>query len=168
MKPSEAIRDETRFFKELVPVEGTDSELGLNIIRAGRMLLDRISDCLRKADMSESQFNVLVVLESSPKGLNMCEVARRMLVSRAGMSGLVKGLEAKGWVSRHPVPNDARAACLKITPAGVAAFEAILPTHFEHVHRGVNCLTEAEKLDLIQVLTRLRGHLAEERAASGK
>lgn len=168
MNRSDAIADEARFFTELIPVEGIDSEVGLNIIRAGRLLSDRTADYLRRAGMSEAQFNVLVVLESAPDGLVMCEVARRMLVSRAGMSGVVKGLEAKGWVRRLPVPGDARAWRLVATPEGVAALEAVLPEHFAHVHWAVNCLSDSEKAALIRILTRLRGHLVEGRRAAGK
>ncbi|MBI5136476.1 MAG: MarR family transcriptional regulator [Nitrospirae bacterium] len=165
---AEAIIDETRFFTELIPVAGADSETGLNVMRAGRLLLDRTADYLRRAGMSEAQFNVLVVLESAPDGLVMCEVARRMLVSRAGMSGVVKGLEGKGWVSRHPVPGDARAWRLTATASGLAALEAVLPEHFSHVHWAMSCLSNTEKADLIRILTRLRGHLVAGRAAAGR
>ncbi len=168
MNPSDAVRDEARFFTELIPAEGVDSELGLNIIRAGRLLQDLHADALRDAGMTGAQFNVLVVLESAMDGLNMCDVARRMLVSRAGMSGVVKGLEAKGWIGRHPVPGDARAARLKITDAGLAALSAVLPSHFDYVHHAVNCLNDDEKQTLIRLLSRLRGHLIAARAACGK
>ncbi len=168
MTPSDAVRDEERFFTELIPAAGVDSEVGLNLIRAGRLLQDRHADSLRGAGMTEAQFNVLVVLESAADGLNMCDVARRMLVSRAGMSGVVKGLEAKGWIGRHPVPGDARAARLKITEAGLAALEGVMPGHFDYVHNAVACLNDDEKQTLIRLLSRLRGHLVQARAACGK
>lgn len=165
MAKIDPIHDEARFFTELIPAEGVDSEVGLNIIRAGRLLSER-TGYLRDAGMSEAQFNVLVVLEGLVDGLMQTEVARRMLVSRANISGLVKGMLAKGWIFRHPVPGDRRAARLTVTEAGMAVLEGVMPAHFDHVHRAMACLDEADKRQLIDLLTRLRGHLAAERAAS--
>ena len=165
MAKTDPIHDEARFFTELIPVAGIDSEVGLNIIRAGRLLSDRTVGYLRAAGMSEAQFNVLVVLEGLEDGLMQTEVARRMLVSRANISGVVKGMLAKGWIFRHPVPGDRRAARLTVTEAGMAVLEGVMPAHFDHVHRAMACLDEPDKRQLIDLLTRLRGHLAAERAA---
>jgi len=161
-----AAEDEACFFKELIPAVGADSEVGLNIIRAADFLFDRARRVLAPFGMSEPQFNVLAVLETVPEGLTMCEMARRMLISRAGMTGLVKGMEAKGWIARGKVPGDARAVCLRITPAGLAILEQIMPNHLRSVEETVgDCFSDTEKAELIRLLTRLRGHLAEWRAA---
>jgi len=161
----DAIANEARFFTDLIPAAGVDSELGLNIIRAGRLLSDRAANYLRGVGMSEAQFNLLIVLEGVESCLMQTEVAQRMLVSRANICGLVKGMLAKGWIASHPVADDRRATRLTLAKEGAAILEAILPGHFEYVHQGMEPFSDDEKKQLITLLTRLRGHLVAQRSA---
>lgn len=166
--PSPAVHQERAFFRELIPVAGIDSEVALNIIRAGHFLLGDLAGNLRAHGMSEAQFNVLVVLEDVPEGLTMAQIARRMLVSRAGVSGVVRGLADEGWVVCHPCPEDARAVRVCLAAAGRERLESFLPGHLERVRDLVGtCYSRRDKETLVRLLTRLRERLAERRTRRG-
>jgi len=161
-----AVREERAFFRDLIPVAGVDSEAALSIVRAGHFLLAAFAANARAHGVSEPQVNVLVAVEDRPQGRTMAEIARCMLVSRAGILGVVRGLEEKGYVTCTPCTEDARALRVRITPAGQAVLDGMLPAHLALVDDLVgSCFTQAEKADLVRLLTRLREHVAARRAA---
>lgn len=160
----ESIEDEGRFFRDLVPAAGIDSEVALNVIRAGHFLLDGFAANFRTHGMSDAQFNVLVALEDAEDGRSMAEIARRMLISRAGVSGIVRGMTDKGWLRSRPCPGDARAVRVSLTPAGRLALERVLPSHLALVRALVgDGYTGREKQTLVRLLTRMRERLAARR-----
>jgi len=162
---AEAARREEGFFEELLPVAGLDSEVALNIVRAGHFLHAAFAQNARDHGLSDPQVNVLVAVEDLSDGLTMAQIARRMLVSRAGVLGVVRGLEGRGWVTTRPCPADGRALRVRITPAGQAMLDGLLPAHLRLVDALVgDCFTKPEKDDLVRLLTRLRAHLATRRA----
>lgn len=158
------MRDEGTFFQDVIPAAGLDSEVALNIIRAGHFLMDGFAANFRAHGLSDAQFNVLVVLEDVPGGLSMAEIARRMLISRAGVSGVVWGMADKGLVARRPCPGDARAVRVSLTRKGRETLEGVLPGHLGLVRALVGeGLATKEKETLVRLLTRLRERLAERR-----
>jgi DNA-binding MarR family transcriptional regulator len=160
-----AVHEERAFFRDLIPVAGVDSEAALSIVRAGHFLLGAFAANARAHGVSEPQVNVLVAVEDRPEGRTMAQIARCMLVSRAGILGVVRGLEEKGYVTCTPCPEDARALRVRITPAGQAVLDRMLPVHLALVDDLVGrCFTRAEKEDLVRLLTRLRERMAARRA----
>ena len=70
-------------------------------------------------DMTLPQFRVLVLIASSPERAN--RLAERAAVSRPSLTGLLDGLEARGWVQRVTVEGDRRGVSLEVTGEGAAA-----------------------------------------------
>jgi DNA-binding MarR family transcriptional regulator len=162
---AEAVRREEAFFDELLPVSGLDSEVALNIVRAGHFLEAAFAQNARAHGLSDAQVHVLVAVEDLEGGLTMAQIARRVLVSRAGVLGVVRGLEGRGWVTTRPCPADARALRVRITAAGQAMLDGMLPAHLRLVNDLVgDCFRKPEKDELVRLLTRLRAHLATRRA----
>ncbi|MFQ5509378.1 MAG: MarR family winged helix-turn-helix transcriptional regulator [Leptospirillia bacterium] len=156
---------EEAFFRELIPAAGINSEVMLNIVRAGNFLFDELAENFRAHGMSAAQFGVLVALEDADEGRTLADIARRMLVSRAGMTVLIRGLEHKGWIVRTPDPEDARAVRVRLGEAGKKRLAEVLPGHLERVEDMIgSCFTADEKKQLVRLLTRLRGSLAARRA----
>ena len=71
------------------------------------------------ADMTLPQFRVLTVIASSPERAN--RLAEKAAMSRPSLTGLLDGLEARGWVQRVNVEGDRRGVQLEVTLAGEAA-----------------------------------------------
>jgi DNA-binding MarR family transcriptional regulator len=160
-----AVREERAFFRDLIPVAGIDSEAALSIVRAGHFLLAAFAANARAHGVSEPQVNVLVAVEDRPEGRTMAEIARCMLVSRAGILGVVRGLEDKGYVTCTPCTEDARALRVRITRSGQAVLDTMLPGHLALVDDLVgSCFTRPEKEHLVGLLTRLRERMAARRA----
>src|SRR5512144_1573960 len=70
-------------------------------------------------DMTLPQFRVLSVIASSPERAN--RLAEKAAVSRPSLTGLLDGLETRGWVQRVTVEGDRRGISLEVTTEGAAA-----------------------------------------------
>jgi len=82
----------------------------------GARVLERSLD-----DITLPQFRVLMLIASSPERAN--RLAERAAVSRPSLTGLLDGLETKGWVQRVTVEGDRRGVSLEVTATGAAALE---------------------------------------------
>jgi DNA-binding MarR family transcriptional regulator len=85
--------------------------------RAVAFTARRLERCL--GDMTLPQFRVLSLVASSPERAN--RIAERAAVSRPSLTGLLDGLEARGWVRRVDVVGDRRGVLLEVTAAGTTA-----------------------------------------------
>jgi DNA-binding MarR family transcriptional regulator len=83
----------------------------------GARMIERALD-----DMTLPQFRVLSLIASSPERAS--RVAEKAAVSRPSLTGLLDGLEARGWVRRVEVDGDRRGVGLEVTSHGQAALRA--------------------------------------------
>jgi DNA-binding MarR family transcriptional regulator len=67
-------------------------------------------------DLTIPQFRVLALVATSPERAS--HIAERAAVSRPSLTGLLDGLEARGWVTRADVEGDRRGVLLTVTPTG--------------------------------------------------
>lgn len=72
--------------------------------------------------MTLPQFRVLALVARAPERAS--RLATAAAVSRPSLTGVLDGLEAKGWVRRGEVDGDRRGVTLAVTPAGRRALDA--------------------------------------------
>ena len=102
--------------------------------------------------LSPTQGQILALLRLRPDvGLRLSALAEALAVTPATASVAVRALTGKGLVDKTPVPGDARAVALTLTPDGqreaaraagwsdflLAAVEALTPSEQETFFRGV-------------------------------
>jgi DNA-binding MarR family transcriptional regulator len=86
----------------------------------------------------------------------MADLAERVLLTRSGLTGLVKRLEAAGLVERAPAQEDARGAFAVLTPLGIQRLRAAHRTHLASIRgRFTGQLSEAELAQLGALWRRL-------------
>src|ERR1700740_2055486 len=109
----------------------------MSAVRAGRVtdhpgdLLKRaqaplnaaMADVLREHGSTLAQYAVLTALEEEP-GLSNADLARRAFVTPQTMNQVLRELEQKGWVTRHPHPGHARIRQAHLTQTGRAVLRA--------------------------------------------
>jgi len=89
-------------------------------------------------------------------GLRMGELARRSRLSRQTMTTLVRSMEEKALVERHPDPEDGRATRIYLS-ARSRAFEPVANRVLASIDRRVRqLLSTAERDDLTRALNRLQ------------
>ena len=106
---------------------------GYLLKRAQAALNAAMTGALREHGATLSQYAVLTALDEEP-GLSNADLARRSFVTPQTMNQVLRELEQKGWVARHPHPGHARILQADLTPAGRTALGGC--------HRAVTAIEE--------------------------
>lgn len=111
----------------------------------------RVTDVLEAELQAErglplAWYDVLVQLSESADGaLRMQELARRVLLSKSGLTRLVDRMEQAGLVRRGQVESDRRGALAVLTPAGRDRLRNAAPVHLRGVEQSfTGLLTDDE------------------------
>ncbi|XVX18736.1 MarR family winged helix-turn-helix transcriptional regulator [Actinomycetota bacterium] len=81
---------------------------------------------LREHDLTWTGFVVLWVVWVWD-GMETRHAAEEAAISKATLTGVVKTLEQRGWISRATAEQDRRLVNLQLTPAGQALMEELYP-----------------------------------------
>ena len=150
------LREELKIGKPIEP--GHEVALALLLTREyiARILDEQV---FRKAGITDQQFNVLRILKGGPKeGYLIGEIKCRMIFRNADVPRLVNRLSDQGLVKRCENPRDRRGSRIRLTPKGDAFQDKVRPTH-ALVCEGIDgCLTDGERVSLLDLLERLRDH----------
>jgi DNA-binding MarR family transcriptional regulator len=102
------------------------------------------------------QFEILFLLEHSPGGLRMHEIAEAVGLSRSGLTYQVGQLEELGWVRRSQGESNSRAVVATLTEAGRERVSGLQDEHFAFVRgRAFGLLSEDELLLMTSILQRI-------------
>ena len=94
-------------------------------------------------------YEVLHAVASAPTGgIRMGDLAARVLLTRAGLSGLVDRLERARLVERRRCDRDARVTYAVPTPKGLKLLERAARTHRDAVRRGYTSRFDDAELEL--------------------
>jgi DNA-binding MarR family transcriptional regulator len=94
-------------------------------------------------------YDVLVQLTEAQRGLRMAELARRVLLSKSGLTRLVDRMAAQGFVRRRPSPEDGRGVYVVATNLGRAALRRASPGHLRGVSNHFTSVLTADELTVI-------------------
>jgi DNA-binding MarR family transcriptional regulator len=133
------------------------------LLRAHAVLVRDVDRELRAAhDLPLSWYDVLAVVAAEPAGrLRMGELAQRVMLTRAGLSGLVDRLERAHLVERRRCDGDARGTYAVVTGEGRRLLERAYPTHRDAVRTRYTGRFDDAELELV-------GHVWERVAASSR
>jgi MarR family transcriptional regulator for hemolysin len=97
--------------KELIELRAKQVEVYLMASRIVRAIDQRVTEGLaaQGLDVTSAQVNLLGVLVQARRPLAAAELARLMALSEVTVGRLVRTLAERGWVTREPDPEDARA-----------------------------------------------------------
>ena len=85
-------------------------------------------------------------------GMETRHAAEAAGISKATLTGVVKTLESRGWITRQVGENDRRLVNLALTPAGKAMMEELYPAFNAAESDVVACLSPPAALDLTRSL----------------
>jgi len=109
--------------------------------------------------LTSAQFNALLALRAGgAQGLRMGEIGARLVVTKSNVTRLVDRLEARGLAVRGD-DGDRRATVVRLTSAGEAALDALMPQYATAAARVIDCLDAGEKQTLVRLLRKLRHEL---------
>jgi DNA-binding MarR family transcriptional regulator len=85
--------------------------------------------------LTVTDFEVMRHLDGAPGGhMRRVDIAQRVGLTPSGVTRLLEGLHASGFVAKADCPEDARFTYATITPAGRRALKAAARTHLAAIH----------------------------------
>lgn len=106
------------------------AHIGMLLVRVGDNVLDAIDLDLASYGITESKLDLLILLtlHEANDQVSPSAIADRLGIRRATVTSLLDWLEKRDWVAREHSAKDRRMIYVKITPAGRALVEQVLPT----------------------------------------
>ena len=95
------------------------------------------------------QYAVLRALQDEP-GMDQVTLAQRVALDTSTTADIATRLEAKGWIVRELLPRRQRS--LRLTPAGQAVLDEMLPRVQPMYEQLVQVLNDTERAQLVQLL----------------
>jgi len=130
----------------------------VSFLRSHAAITRELSMQLQRAhDLTLNDYEVLLHLSRADGGmLRRVDLAERVLLTASGITRLLEGLEASGYVCKQTCPSDARVSYAKLTDAGAAKLREAGVTHL----RGIDELftgrySGSELATLAELLARL-------------
>ncbi|MEW6732404.1 MAG: MarR family transcriptional regulator [Acidobacteriota bacterium] len=106
--------------KQGKPFTSLEEEVLLNIQRTADMFTRTITERLKPAGISPTQYNVLRILRGAgDEGLSCSEIAERMVTKDPDITRLLDRLEDRELVTRTRQQQDRRVITVRITSAGL-------------------------------------------------
>lgn len=117
----------------------------------------------RLGGISLAQFEILLVLEQTPQGMRMHEVAETVGVSRSGLTYQIGQMEKLGWVQRVSDPENSRAVVATLTDAGKERVTGLQEHHFQLVRERIFGLLDESELKLVtSIMQRIAASASQE------
>ncbi len=111
-------------------------------------------------DINPARYSLLRALYFSPeKKLPQNQVAREMGTSPPNVTQLLDALERDGLVERVINRENRRITYARLTESGVAKCDQMVPAMVQFMDTSVEALSQNEKVELKQLLFKLRVHL---------
>lgn len=132
-------------------------ETTLILLRVASDVMEGMSSNFSRHGMSQGRFVVLSLLDrnGATGSLLPSEIADKLNVTRATVTGLLDSLEKDGYIQRRAHPEDRRAISVYLTDDGRKFLEQISPQHYRRIAGLMAHLSEEERSVLIQLLTKV-------------
>ena len=145
-------------FKELMARSERDwdaSRAVVSLLRADSKSAQTLERALGQAGLSLPQFNVLMVLASSPEGLMpVFELNAQLVSTPPNTSWLSDRMQEKGLVRKSRSAEDGRVVILELTEKGWKALGKAAPLVFEAERALLRGFSRTELRNLGELLTR--------------
>lgn len=143
------------------PISDIEHEAIMNIALTGEMLAKEGQRIFRPLGLTDSQFNVLIILkhQADEKGITQTELGQRLLVNRSNVTGLVDRMEEAGWVRRSAVAGDRRINRVQITKNGLSLLEQAEETYYKRIHEVMGDLAKKDLTVICSLMERVRNNL---------
>jgi DNA-binding MarR family transcriptional regulator len=138
---------------------------GFLLRRAHQISAAVFEDACRELGLTPAQFGVLTVLQSHP-GLGQSSLARALGYDKVTVLRVLRGLQARGLVTRGPAEENRRSVCVALTPEGEQVLQQAQKPAERAYKRLMAPLDREQQDQLLELLQLLTGGLEEEARAA--
>lgn len=138
-----------------------DDFVPYQLYRVTNKLNARLLKRLKTMRINTSQWRVLSVLRAYGP-LSIGRIVATTLLEQPTTSRVVAQLERVGHVKRRLHDRDSRVVEISITPAGLQAFEGIVPAALKHQSLAFQNISAKETAQLVETLRKIEKNIAPE------
>lgn len=142
-----------------MPAAESERDLVVGVIQLANLLMRRLAPIFERANVTPQQWAILAALADAETPLTPAGLARKMLVSKQNMTGMVARLEQLGLAERHDDPNDLRSSRVQLTRRGRALVEKFRPAYEEWRSKLGGDLSDRDIAALTRTVDRLIAEL---------
>jgi len=135
------------------------TECAMNLAFTADLLVKRIGSLLQPFDLSPASALVLSLVADAESPLSPNQIAERLIISRATVTGLIDSLERREYVQRRPHHADRRMLLVELTDMGRQVADAFRPIVHHQQKLWLEILTEEEQQRLIDSLHQVQAAL---------
>jgi DNA-binding MarR family transcriptional regulator len=133
-----------------------ERDLVTGVIQLANLLNRRLAPVFEKAKVTPQQWAVLSALSEETAPVTLVALARRLVVTKQNMTGMIARLEQLGVAERQGDPNDLRSSRVQLTRRGRTIVEKLRPAYDDWIRSlAGDEISERE----LQVLTKSVEHL---------
>jgi DNA-binding MarR family transcriptional regulator len=143
------------------PMANRSHEAIINIVLTGTLLAKEADRIFRPLRLTDSQFNVLMILKHQSRDGQMSQttLGNMLVVNRSNVTGLIDRMERAGRVERAADPEDRRVNLVRLTVAGRRLLERAERAYFARIEEITGALPADEQGRLCRMLEHVRGNL---------
>ena len=150
------------FAKRMPGLDPSAVEACLVLLRTASDIFDAMDAHYSRYGISQGRFAVLMTLKKAQSELlTPAQIAERIGVTRATITGLVDGLFKDGLVERKPHEKDRRKLNITLTGKGQKFLKDMLPDHFRRIAGLMKSTQKKERYELIDLLSKVEEGIAE-------
>ena len=108
-----------------------ERDLYAGVMQLANLLTRKLAPIFEKAKITPQQWAVLSVIGETEDAIGLAAIARKLMVSKQNMTGMVARLEDLGLVERSDDPNDLRSSRVVLTRRGRGVVDKLRPAYEE-------------------------------------
>jgi DNA-binding MarR family transcriptional regulator len=128
--------------------------IGYTLRKAQAAVFEDFQKAVAPHDITPGQFGVLIRIRENA-GLSQSALGSAIGIDRSTMVAVIDRLEARGLVVRAPAANDRRSYALRLSDAGLALLDELIPRIQEHERTLFNGFSDSERKQFIDLLRRV-------------
>jgi DNA-binding MarR family transcriptional regulator len=132
------------------------------VVEAYQTCNQKYSVMMSRFDLTSSQFDVMLVIESLDKEATPKRVAEGLLVSKANITSVTRRLLERGLIAQTKNAQDKRSIHFHLTPQGTALLKRAKAAARQFVEVQLAPFSGEEVALVGSLMQRMRGHLQSE------
>lgn len=115
----------------------------------------------KQFNISEAQFNIMMLLKYIKEPLTQKDIAEKMLVDKSNITGLIDSLEKLNYIQRKSVEGDRRMYHVIFTEKGKVFINNVDKVYEKYVNAIMHSISGNEAKEIIRLTYQIRKNIAE-------
>ena len=111
----------------------SERDLVTGVMQLGNLFVRRLGPVFEKSKITPQQWSVVSALADETGPVTLVALARRLMVTKQNMTGMIARLEQLGLAERNDDPNDLRSSRVQLTRRGRTLVERVRPAYEEWI-----------------------------------